>query len=397
MNNFITQELIDYLKIKFGIVGFNGPMGDSIQALVQSAPTDLSILITGETGTGKEVFANAIHGLSKRKNKPFVSVNCGAIPETLLESELFGHEKGAYTSADSSRKGFFETADKGTIFLDEIGEMPYGTQVKLLRILESGEFSRLGSSDLKKVDVRIIAATNRNLEIEVQKNNFRQDLFFRLKNVHIILPSLNQHPEDIPILLDYFIEKLSKKLSITAHPIDRDTVELLKIQNWKGNVREFKNLIETIITLEKTSDINPKMLRKYLTPALPPSTEFATSQFTPIRYNEPQSNESELGLIFRTLLEMQNSMSEVKHNVSLIKNDLSELKEDFEKMQYEYKVIEEKELDTSSFEDMTLDEIEKIFIKKALEKFEGNRRKAADSLGMSERTLYRKITNWDIS
>ncbi len=393
MNNFITQELIDFLKIKFGIVGFNGPMADAIQSLIQSAPTDLSVLITGETGTGKEVFANAIHGLSKRKNKPFVSVNCGAIPETLLESELFGHEKGAYTSADSSRKGFFETADKGTIFLDEIGEMPYGTQVKLLRILESGEFSRLGSSELKKVDVRIIAATNRNLELEVQKNNFRQDLFYRLKNVHIQLPSLNEHIEDIPILLDYFIEKISKKLSITAYPIDRDTVELLKMQNWIGNVREFKNLIETMITLEKTSDITPKILRKYLTPALPPATEFAKNPNVPVRIKE--NHESELSLIFRTLLELQNNLNEVKHIVVETRKELRDLADEVDKMQYEYKVIEDKEIDVSSFDNMTFDEIEKIIIQNVIDKFDGNRRKAAQSLGINERTLYRKLSRWD--
>lgn len=393
MNNFITQELIDFLKIKFGIVGFNGPMADAIHSLIQSAPTDLSVLITGETGTGKEVFANAIHGLSKRKNKPFVSVNCGAIPETLLESELFGHEKGAYTSADSSRKGFFETADKGTIFLDEIGEMPYGTQVKLLRILESGEFSRLGSSELKKVDVRIIAATNRNLELEVQKNNFRQDLFYRLKNVHIQLPSLNEHIEDIPILLDYFIEKISKKLSITAYPIDRDTVELLKMQNWIGNVREFKNLIETMITLEKTSDITPKILRKYLTPALPPATEFAQNPNVPVRIKD--NHESELSLIFRTLLELQNNLNEVKHIVVETRKELRDLADEVDKMQYEYKVIEDKEIDVSSFDNMTFDEIEKIIIQNVIDKFDGNRRKAAQSLGINERTLYRKLSRWD--
>lgn len=396
MNNFITQELLDYLKIKFGIVGFNGQMGNAIQSLVQSAPTDLSILITGDTGTGKEVFANAIHGLSKRKNRPFVSVNCGAIPETLLESELFGREKGAYTSADSSRIGFFETADKGTIFLDEIGEMPFGTQVKLLRVLETGEFSRLGSSEVKKVDVRVIAATNRNLDFEVQNGNFRQDLFFRLKNVHIQLPNLNEHIEDIPILLDYYIEQISKKLGIQAFPIDRETVDLLKIQNWTGNVREFKNLIETIITLEKTSDISPKVLRKYLTPALPPSTEFAPNPYVPVRVQGAEHKESELGLIFRSLLEIQNNLSEVKHIVSNVKNDVSDIREDIEKMQYEYSVIEEKEAETNNLEDMKLEEIEKVIIKKVLEKYEGNRRKVAESLGISERTLYRKLVSWNL-
>ncbi|HOQ49187.1 MAG TPA: sigma-54 factor interaction domain-containing protein, partial [Candidatus Kapabacteria bacterium] len=203
----IKRDFRYLLQLRYGIIGDSPEIQKAIETLEMVAPTDLTVLITGETGTGKEVFANAIHSLSNRRKFPFISVNCGAIPETLLESELFGSEKGAYSGAVETRKGFFETADKGTIFLDEIGEMPIGTQVKLLRVLETGQFSRLGSPEIRKVDVRVIAATNRNLEDEVAKGNFRQDLFFRLNAVQIELPPLREHVQDIPLLVEYFAER----------------------------------------------------------------------------------------------------------------------------------------------------------------------------------------------
>ena len=246
---------LNEIKNRFGIIGNSPKMLTALEKLIQAAPTELNVLITGETGTGKEVFAKAIHGLSNRKNNPFVSVNCGAIPENLLESELFGNEKGAFTGAVEQRIGFFETAHKGTIFLDEIGEMPVSTQVKLLRVLESGEYSRLGSSAVRKVDARLVAATNRDLEKEVRRGNFRQDLFFRLKSVHIILPPLREHPADIPYLIDFFAEKVCKKLNLFYHGFDNDSLSILKSLPWPGNTRELKNLIETIITLEKGEQI----------------------------------------------------------------------------------------------------------------------------------------------
>jgi DNA-binding NtrC family response regulator len=394
----LTNDIKDYIKRKFGIVGSSGPMEDSIKMLLQAAPTNLSVLITGNTGTGKEVFANAIHGLSKRKNQKFVSVNCGAIPETLLESELFGHEKGAYTSADSQRKGYFETADNGTIFLDEIGEMPYGTQVKLLRVLESGHFSRLGSSDVKQVDVRVIAATNRDLELEVEKGNFRQDLYFRLKNVHIILPDLSDHKEDIPELLEYYSKQNAEKLKITFDSIDEDTAEILIHQPWQGNIREFKNLIDTIITLEKSAEITPNILRKYLRRELPPHQPNVQQENQIVRVQDSFSQQgNELGLIFRTLLELKTEVADIKRSQAIIHDDILAIKEELQRKQIEYTIIDDEEpQDIGAASELKISQMEKLMIVNALEKFQGNRRKTADQLGISERTLYRKIQEYDI-
>ncbi len=225
-DSFESQFVTD-VKKKFGIIGNSAQINAAVGTLIQAAPTDLTVLITGETGTGKEVFANAIHGLSRRKNHPLVSVNCGAIPETLLESELFGNEKGAFTGAVEQRIGFFETAHNGTIFLDEIGEMPIGTQVKLLRVLESGQFSRLGSSNINKVDVRVIAATNRDLEIFVEQGKFRRDLFFRLNSVQIKLPELRNHTQDIPELIDFFGRRVCKKLGLEYSGITKDALNMM--------------------------------------------------------------------------------------------------------------------------------------------------------------------------
>lgn len=392
----INQDILRYLENKFGIIGSSGPMEDAIELLIQSAPTDLNVLITGETGTGKEVFAGAVHGLSKRKNQRFVSVNCGAIPETLLESELFGHIKGAYTSADSNRKGFFETADKGTIFLDEIGEMPFGTQVKLLRVLESGEFSRLGSSDLLKVDVRVIAATNRDLQEEVKKGNFREDLFFRLKNVHLKLPSLNEHPEDIPQLFEYFRKKTAEEIKIPFTDKNTDTVNILKAQYWKGNVREFKNLVETIVTLEKTSDITPAIVTKYLTPALPAYTPKPQNKLLPPPEAKQQTSQNELNLIFRSLLELQNDITELKHLNASMAKEISDLHQIIDEKEYDYSIVDDNS-DDSIIDGKTIEEVERIMIIASLKKNSGNRRKAATDLGISERTLYRKISDLDLT
>lgn len=394
----LTAEIKEYLERKFGIIGSSGPMEDSVKMLLQAAPTELSVLITGNTGTGKEVFANAIHGLSKRKNQNFVSVNCGAIPETLLESELFGHEKGAFTSADSQRKGFFETADKGTIFLDEIGEMPFGTQVKLLRILESGQFSRLGSSDVKQVNVRVIAATNRDLELEVDKGNFRQDLFYRLKNVHIELPDLNEHKEDIPALFEYYSRQNAEKLKLDFKGIDPDTAEILKHQPWQGNVREFKNMIDTMITLEKTAEITPQIVRKYLRRELPPYSPKHEQDQALIQVQKPMQNDSELALIFRTLLEIKNEITEVKNYQGILAEDVASIKEEISRKQIEYTIMDEDQepKDIGEAGELSLSQMEKLMVINALEKYQGNRRKASNHLGISERTLYRKIQEYEL-
>ena len=381
---------------------------DAIELLLQAAPTDLTILITGETGTGKEIFANAIHGLSNRSDKPFVSVNCGAIPESLLESELFGHEKGAFTSANEQRIGFFETANKGTIFLDEIGELPLGTQVKLLRVLESGEFTRLGSSTARKVDVRIIAATNRELEKEVQEGKFRQDLFFRLNNVRITLPPLRQRPEDIKDLVDYFANLVSRKLSNDYEGIEDEAVNILKSLPWSGNIRELKNLVETIMTLEKVNYITADVVRKYIPRALP-AHEYMDSDkkksLISLRREEDheedfsdKSQKKELGIIFRTLLEMRNEMSDLRYAMHTLMNEIDDLKDHTPNQSYNEPVdhVNSEEEAFEQIEDMSLADIEKKMIERTLRRFSGKRRLAAQTLGISERTLYRKIRDYEL-
>lgn len=388
-----NKNIYKLLQIKYGIIGESIPMQEAMLTLHQAAPTDLALLITGETGTGKEVFANAVHGLSKRSKYPFVSVNCGAIPETLLESELFGHEKGAFTGAQDQRKGFFEVADKGTIFLDEIGEMPIGTQVKLLRILESGEFSRLGSSEMHRVDVRLIAATNRELEIEVSKDNFRMDLFYRLRSVQIKLPPLREHPEDIPLLIEYFSEKIFKKSNILFDGITDDAMMLLKRLPWHGNVRELKNLIETIIIIEKGKKITSDIITRYLPPSLPPANNNPIAPEISLvpSFGEKSDDKFELGLIFRTLIELKHEINDMKGMLRDVSSSVNDLQ-----LSSSQEVAYKFESDNDEFEIKPISEMEKELITAALNRFDGNRRNAAQELGISERTLYRKIKDYDL-
>jgi len=394
MDSIEEKNIFELLRDKFGIIGNSDLIKDAMRRLYQAAPTDLTILITGRTGTGKEVFANAIHGLSQRKKFPFVSVNCGAIPETLLESELFGHEKGAFTGATDQRKGFFESANRGTIFLDEIGEMPVGTQVKLLRILENGEFSRLGSSSVHKVDVRVVAATNRELEQEVANGNFRQDLYFRLKSVHIYLPNLREHTEDIPYLVDYFGNQVSQKLGAKYKGISSDAVNILKSLPWHGNIRELKNMIETLLTLERVPYISADILRKYIPQALPAHSQEPILKESSLVRVEPQfsAKSMELELIFRTLLELKKEMSDIKqyiHSLSIHMEQIKRELEDTIKAPMEQAEIVD---DTN----LNLAKMEKQAIEMALLKHDNNRKQASQTLGISERTLYRKISEYGI-
>ena len=305
--------MLRQLALRFGLIGESEGMVQAMARLLQVAPTDLSVLITGETGTGKEVFAHAVHELSLRKKFQFVSVNCGAIPETLLESELFGAEKGAFTGSIEQRKGFFETAHRGTIFLDEIGEMPIGTQVKLLRILESGEYSRLGSSDVHKVDVRLVAATNRDLAYEVRQGNFRQDLFFRLNSVNIHLPPLRQHPEDVPLLVEHFGRRVAEKNGASFEGIDVAVEETLRSQPWPGNVRELRNLVETIVTLEQGARITQEILERYL-PVASQNEHLGAPSTALVRLSDAQraSNEVDIQMMYRALLQLSVDVAEIK-------------------------------------------------------------------------------------
>jgi transcriptional regulator with PAS, ATPase and Fis domain len=396
--NSFDKQFFEEIKNRFGIVGNSDQINSAVKILLQAAPTDLTILITGETGTGKEVFANAIHGLSKRKKFPFVSVNCGAIPETLLESELFGNEKGAFTGAVEQRIGFFETANNGTIFLDEIGEMPIGTQVKLLRVLESGEFSRLGSSTVHKVDVRVIAATNRDLEIFVEQGKFRRDLFFRMNSVHIKLPELRNHQQDIPILVEHFGKKISKKLGLNYAGITRDAANVLQSLPWTGNVRELKNLVDTIITLEKGALITPEILRHYIPPALP-AYNIRQTPLEESLVQIPKDNLSgnELLLIFKSLLDLKSEITEIKRTVFELVLGFDKLNDSIDNLQIQTAdEIKSQDDMLHDIESLKLVEIEKKMIILALNRSNGNRRQAADNLGISERTLYRKLTEFGL-
>lgn len=390
----VNRQLLRQLAIRFGLVGESPLMQAAMSRLLQVAPTDLTVLITGETGTGKEVFASALHELSQRKKYPFVSVNCGAIPETLLESELFGAEKGAYTGADERRKGFFESADRGTIFLDEIGEMPMNTQVKLLRILESGEYSRLGSSTVHKVNVRVVAATNRDLQYEVRQGRFRQDLFFRLNSVNIHLPPLRQHPSDVAVLVEHFAQRAADKAVVSFEGIDDGALRRLEQYPWPGNVRELRNVVETMVTLERGAPITEEMVDRYL-PKQP--DDHTIPEGALVRLPEPprSSTDADMQMVYRTLLQLSQDVAEVK---SVLRHLLSITFEQHPAPASSTAVspvVRTQDVDVDD-ENLNLARIERMAIELALRKTNNSRRDAARLLGISERTLYRKIEEYGL-
>ncbi len=385
----VSRQLLRQLATRFGLIGESPLMAQAFTRLVQVAPTDLSVLLTGETGTGKEVFATAVHELSTRKRQPFVSVNCGAIPETLLESELFGAEKGAFTGSVEQRKGFFESAHRGTIFLDEIGEMPIGTQVKLLRILESGEFSRLGSSDVHKVDVRLVAATNRDLAYEVRQGRFRQDLYFRLNSVNIHLPPLRQHIEDVPVLVEHFAQRTADKIAVEYQGITPEALRLLSGLPWPGNVRELRNIIETVVTLEQGARITQDVLERYLPqPSAEPESPLTTAL---VRVGEVHraapAMDADMAMLYRTLLQLSADVAEMK---SVLRHLLSMSVDLHEPASTDIRPVGAPPAE-SALDDLQLATLERRAIESALRRTQGNRREAAKLLGLSERTLYRKI------
>lgn len=404
-----TRQVLRQLVTRFGIVGEAPPMMQAISRLLQVAPTDLTVLLTGETGTGKEVFAHAVHELSERKRFPFVSVNCSAIPETLLESELFGAQKGAYTGSVEQRKGFFESANKGTIFLDEIGEMPIGTQVKLLRVLESGEFTRLGSSELQKVDVRLVTATNRDLQYEVRQGRFRQDLFFRLNSVNIHLPPLRHHADDIPLLVEYFAEKTAERATITYSGIEADALAMLTNYAWPGNVRELRNVVETMVTLERGTRISVDIVQRYLPTAEIESTEPVTAIMRVADVSKPVAD-ADIGTMYRALLQLSADVMDVKNVLrhllamsvpqqhdastpSIVPRDASSsagIRETSPSAIREVRSM-------SELPTLNVADLERQAIVEALRNSQGNRRETATLLGMSERTLYRKIDEYGLA
>lgn len=369
---------------RHGIIGKSTEIREVVDTIMQVAPTDITVLVTGESGTGKEVIANAIHHASTRATRKFVPVNCGAIPEGILESELFGHEKGAFTGAVDMRKGYFEIADGGTIFLDEIGDTPISTQVKLLRVLESGEFMRVGSSEPRTTDVRVIAATNKNLEEEVRMRRFRQDLFFRLRSVNIRIPPLRNRRGDIPLLVEEFLRVLGEKAGSSLRNellITDDAMAAMMRHSWPGNVRELRNVIESITVLERGNVVDAQVVAKYLRY----TEETFDDRSLPMALGKaPEQAEREL--LFRLLLE--------------IKADIHDLRSMIGDLQHRAPLSlppgDAGNSDTVNLGEMTLRGMEEELISHVLRKFHGNRRLAAEALNISERTLYRKIKDFGL-
>ena len=366
-----------------GILGESVEMRKIVEVIEQVAPTDITVLIAGESGVGKEVIAKAIHAASPRAKKPLITVNCGAIPEGIIESELFGHERGSFTGASEQRKGYFELADSGSIFLDEVGELPLAAQVKFLRIIENGEFLRVGSSVPRTVNVRVIAATNKNLEVEVQAQRFRADLFYRLRSVNISIPPLRKRAEDIPLLFKYFAAEISRRNKVPFAGISPAAMALLQSYHWPGNVRELRNVVESLLILENGRYLEPGDVQKYLK-AYHPETE---ERNLPVPFGR-SVEQAERELILRALLDIKGSVLELK-NVLL----------DHVQNHDSYRqAVGEPESSQQAVEpaNLSLEAMERQMIAEALERYKGNRRVAARVLHISERTLYRKIKEYGL-
>ena len=397
---------VDRLQKQSGIIGTSDGIRQVLDMIVQVAPVDISVLITGESGTGKELVAKAIHQSSKRNNDPLVVVNCGAIPEGIIESELFGHKKGSFTGAGEDRKGYFEEANKGTIFLDEIGETPLETQVKLLRVLESGEFMRVGEAKTRKTDVRIIAATNKDLRDLVKRGEFRQDLYFRLKTVTVHVPALRNRVEDIGPFVERFALEFTRSNDILYRGFMPDAVRVLKQYEWPGNVRELKNFVEKILVLEKGERITAEMVQKELTEVLPLDSTYNPA--LPVVVSK-SSDKAEIDLILRQLFMLKQdteviqkmlvsgviSQGDGKQSLAginpLEQGGLSMPEKSMEIMEDGYRFIRD-----DAIGELSIKELEEEAITRTLRFFNNNRRKTARSLGMSERTLYRKIEEFGL-
>ena len=393
------------LQKQSGIIGTSEKIYEVLGMIAQVAPVDISVLVTGESGCGKEIIARSIHKHSKRSQTPMVIVNCGAIPEGIIESELFGHKKGSFTGASDDRKGYFEQANKGTIFLDEIGEAPLETQVKLLRVLETGEYMRVGDSKIRRTDVRVIAATNKNLSDLVKKNQFRQDLYYRLKTVNIHIPALRERVEDINPFVERFALEFTRSNEIRYRGFMPDAIRVMKQYDWPGNVRELKNFVEKIMVLEKGERITADMVNRELTDVI--NDPFTENDRLPIPINKT-SEQAEIDIILRQLFSL-------KQDTELIRAILSS---DNENSFLNVKPILPSEdlriippvADTNmevtedgqplirddAIGEILMKDLEKEAIIRTLRFFNNNRRKTARSLGVSERTLYRKIEDYKL-
>ena len=390
---------IDLIKQKSGIIGESDAINQVLDMIAQVSNVDISVLINGESGTGKELVSKALHLGSKRSLSELVIVNCGAIPEGIIESELFGHKKGAYTDASDSRKGYFETANKGTIFLDEIGDMPLETQVKVLRVLESGEFMRVGDSDTKKTDVRVIAATNKDLAKLVQEGKFRQDLYYRLKTVTINIPPLRNRKNDIRLLVDRFALQFSRTNDIKYKGFTPESIKEMHDYHWPGNVRELRNFVESILILQRGERITAEMVANQLLGDRIEPVEKNSS--LPVVVNR-DPDQAERELILRQLLFLRQDIEDLK--LLMKESSISELNssrsinQSFDSAIQNNEIFDQNEnlIKGRMIGAFNTKDLEKEMIIRTLEHFNNNRRSAAKSLDMSERTLYRKINDYGI-
>lgn len=408
---------VQRIKQRYGIIGNSIGLNRAIDIAVQVAPTDLSVLITGESGVGKEVFPQIIHGFSARKHGSYIAVNCGAIPEGTIDSELFGHEKGSFTGAYDSRKGYFEVANGGTIFLDEVAELPLSTQVRLLRVLETGEFLRVGSSKNIKTDVRVIAATNVDIQKAIKEDKFREDLFYRLNTVPVYIPPLRERKEDIHLIFRKFAVDFAERNRMPAISLVGDATKILTNYRWPGNIRQLKNITEQISVIETNREIDGSTLRTYL-------PDFYEDKL-PALYDTPLDHKTfntEREILYKILFDMKTDMNDLKKLVLEIMqkgpsdSDLHEdhaqiiqklyqddsslvTTKDLQKPVVDIRKEEDDIQDTEEIieESLSLEEKEKELIIKALHKHNGKRKYAAEELGISERTLYRKIKEYDLN
>ena len=386
------QELLS-IKQRFGIIGQSPLLNRDIEIAVQVARTDLSVLITGESGVGKEHFPKIIHAFSARKHGPYFAVNCGAIPEGTIDSELFGHEKGAFTDAKNEHKGYFEIADGGTLFLDEVGELPLQTQVRLLRVLETGEYLRMGSSQVRKTNVRVVAATNLNMRQAIDDGRFREDLYYRLNTVEIRVPALRERKEDIPLLFRKFAVDFCNRYQMPPLSLNEEATRLLQNSYWRGNIRQLKNLAEQIATIELDHQISAETLQRYL-----PAEE--NQQGLVLRApQEPAGKDysHEIGILYNMVMQNKKDLEELK---ALLENgrgiDISTPREIDKTPSIEIPSRETEDILPVEESSLRVDDSEKELIRRALELSGGNRKEAAARLGRSERTLYRKIKEYGL-
>lgn len=413
---------LQQVKQRFGIIGNCPLLNRALEVAIQVAPTDISVLVTGESGTGKEIIPQVIHNLSTRKHKQYIAVNCGAIPEGTIDSELFGHEKGSFTGAVGSRQGYFEVADGGTIFLDEVAELPMQTQVRLLRVLETGEFLRVGSSKVIKTNVRVVAATNENMQQAINSGKFREDLYYRLSTVPISLPPLKDRGNDVHLLFRKFASDFSDKYRMPTIKLTDDAIKLINDYQWPGNIRQLRNVVEQISIIETERELDSLTLEKYI-----PEIQSKSTMLAP---TESQESFSERELMYKFLFDMKRDLTELKKLVLEIINKgekfsvtgdqvelINRLYSDIDSPITEPKkliapIVEKNQSNETTSrqnstedayevheiveESLSLEDQEKDLIKKALEKHRGRRKNAAQELGISERTLYRKIKEYNL-